>query len=567
MDQGNPAFVEKVRETEAVPPAHLDALVARHGGGTLNLLRALMDDGLLGKAHACQLWGDSIGKTYVDPLEVVISREAVEVIPHEIAKKKTVLGLYYFGDVLTVITPDPNDTVFMKQLERITQSPISPIFGLPWEIETAIAIQYQTRENLDDLLKKITSSGFRIDGVQSDDDVAMLAEAVPMVELVDALVYYSLRERASDIHIQPEEASVPIRIRVDGILREAIRLPKSIGPALAARIKVMCELDVSERRLPQDGRFSLELGGNKANFRVSIVPSIHGEKVVVRVLNISGVRQVMELNKMLFSQTVLQPFRRLIRRPNGIIFITGPTGSGKSTTLYGALDEINVPGQNIMTVEDPVEYQLKGLTQVQVKPDIGLTFSRVLRAAMRQDPDVILVGEIRDLETAKIASEAALTGHLVFATLHTNNAVQATLRLIEIGVEPFIVAPSILGVVSQRLAGRVCENCSEPYYPSRDEMRTYFLDEGLGKVPFFRGKGCSECGETGFRGRVALHELVVITDEIRSMISESASMLDLARAARRGGYRPMRYDGLKKVLLGLTTIEEVERITVEETPL
>ncbi len=564
MAEENTLFVKKLRETGIIPETQFEGYVARNKGGSLELLRAVIEDGYMGKSRACQIWGDTIGRTYVDPFEVIVRREAVEQIPYEIAKKKTVLGLYCFGDVLTVVMADPNDTKFLEQLERITQVKISPLFGLPWEIDTAIAIQYQTRRSLDELLENVTNN-LVLEG-KSSEHVALMAESLPVMELFEALVYHALRERASDIHIQPQDEEIPVRIRVDGLLREIIRLPKSLAAALAGRVKVMSELDVSERRMPQDGRFSIELGGNTANFRVSIMPSLHGEKIVIRILNVSGVRQVMELDKMAFSHTVLQPFRRLINRPNGIIFITGPTGSGKTTTLYGALEEINVPGQNIVTIEDPIEYQLKGLTQVQVKPAIGLTFGRILRATMRQDPDVILVGEIRDLETAKIASEAALTGHLVFATLHTNNAVQATVRMIELGVEPFIVAPSIMGVMSQRLAARICENCREPYIPGEDELRRHFLDEGLEKVPFYRGAGCSQCGNTGYQGRVALHELVVVTDEMRVMITAQAPMTEIARAAKKVGYRPMRYDGLKKVLLGLTTIEEVERITLEEMP-
>ena len=565
MPVENTEFIEKLRAHGTIPEAQFDAYVGRNKDSGFALLRAVIEDGYLAKSVACQYWGDSIGKTYVDPFEVIVSREAVDLIPYEIARKKTVLGLYCFGDVLTVVMADPNDTTFVQQLERITQGPVSPLFGLPWEIDTAISIQYQTRKSLDELLENVTKSGVSLDG-KSGEHVAMMAEALPVAELFDAMLFHALRERASDIHIQPQEDSVPVRIRVDGHLREIIRLPKSVGGAMAARVKVMSDLDVAERRLPQDGRFSFDLGGNTANFRVSVMPSTHGEKVVIRILNISGVRQVMELDKMAISHSILQPFRRLIRRPNGIIFITGPTGSGKTTTLYGALEDINEPGQNIVTIEDPVEYQLKGLTQVQVKPDIGLTFSRVLRATMRQDPDVILVGEIRDLETAKIAAEAALTGHLVFATLHTNNAIQATVRMIDLGVEPFIVAPSILGVVSQRLAARICENCREPYHPGPNELKRHFLEEGLEKVPFYRGVGCSECGKTGFRGRVALHEMVTVTDEMRVLIANGAPMTDLVRAAKKVGYRPMRYDGLKKVLLGLTTVEEVERITVEEMP-
>jgi type II secretory ATPase GspE/PulE/Tfp pilus assembly ATPase PilB-like protein len=297
------------------------------------------------------------------------------------------------------------------------------------------------------------------------------------------------------------------------------------------------------------------------HFRVSLIPTMFGEKAVIRIFAASGRKRMLTLEKMMMSQTVLQPFRRLIQNPNGIIFVTGPTGSGKTTTLYAALHEINKPDVNISTIEDPVEIQLAGVNQSQINAHIDLRFSTLLRALLRQDPDVILIGEIRDLETAKIATEAALTGHLVFATLHTNTAAQAIVRLMEIGVESYMVAPSVIGVLAQRLAARICEHCKEAYYPSLDALRRYFLDDGLTEVPFYRGRGCAKCHGTGYNGRIAFHELILVTEEIRSLISEGRSAQEITRAAARVGFRPLRYDGLKKVLLGLTTIEEIEQNT------
>jgi type IV pilus assembly protein PilB len=300
------------------------------------------------------------------------------------------------------------------------------------------------------------------------------------------------------------------------------------------------------------------MGTNRANFRISVIPTIRGEKAVIRALTSASKRASVSLDTMLMSQRILRPFRRLIRSPNGIIFATGPTGSGKTTTLYAAIDEINSPKINIATIEDPVEIPMAGVSQSQVNLKIDLRFGVMLRAFLRQDPDVILIGEIRDPETAKIATEAALTGHLVFATLHTNTAPQAIVRLMEIGVEPYMVAPSVIGVLSQRLAARICDRCKEAYYPPREVLTKYFKTEGLTDVPFFRGKGCPHCRGTGYRGRVAFHELVIITEEIRQMISERRSVQEISRAANKVGYRPLRYDGLNKVLIGLTTIEEVE---------
>ena len=302
----------------------------------------------------------------------------------------------------------------------------------------------------------------------------------------------------------------------------------------------------------------MNVGSNKANFRVSVIPSQYGEKVVIRVLNITGKRDVMTLDKSLMSQTVLRPFRRLIQSPNGIIFVTGPTGSGKTTTLYSALHELNTPDINISTIEDPIEIQLAGVNQTQINHTIDLDFAAMLRALLRQDPDVILLGEVRDLETAKIATEAALTGHLVLATLHTNSAPQAIVRLIDMGVEPFMVAPTMIAVLAQRLVARICEKCKETYYPEKEVLLKYFEEDGIRDVPFYRGKGCPACRGTGYSGRVAFHELVVVTEEMRALISEGKSVSAIIEAAKKAGYRPLRYDGLKKVLLGLTTIEQIE---------
>jgi type IV pilus assembly protein PilB len=308
----------------------------------------------------------------------------------------------------------------------------------------------------------------------------------------------------------------------------------------------------------------MEAGGGTTNFRVSMIPSMFGEKSVVRILATTGRKSMVTLDKMMMSQTILQPFRRLIQSPNGIIFVTGPTGSGKTTTLYAALNEINKPDLNISTIEDPIEIQMAGLTQTQVNAHIDLKFSTILRALLRQDPDVILIGEIRDLETAKIATEAALTGHLVLATLHTNTAAQAIVRLLEIGVEPFMVAPSVVCVLAQRLVARICEHCKEAYIPTPETLHRYFLDDSPAEVPFYRGRGCPKCRGTGYKGRIAFHELVIITEEIRSMISDGRSAQEITRTAAKIGFRPLRYDGLKKVLLGLTTVEEIEQNTSPE---
>jgi type IV pilus assembly protein PilB len=538
----------------------LDALALRHGSGP-SLVQAVIDDKLLGREDACRLWADTMNVAYVDPFASVVTDEALEKLPIEVAKKVKALGLYVLNGVLTIAMAAPADQDLLRRLGQIVQLPLSPVFALPREIEDAISVHYCTEEGLEESLGALERSSLFDQPDLAGDKLALLAENNALVQILDEIVYFAMRERATDIHLEAQETHCRIRFRVDGNLREILTYSRKLHRALISRIKILCNLNIAETRFPQDGRFSMPIGSQTANFRVSTIPSAYGEKTVVRILAMAGKRSMLTLDKMMVSQTILQPFRRLIQNPNGIVFVTGPTGSGKTTTLYAALNEINTPAMNISTIEDPIEIQLAGVNQSQVNANIDLKFATILRALMRQDPDAILIGEIRDLETAKIATEAALTGHIVFATLHTNTAPQAIVRLLEIGVEPYMVAPSIIGVLAQRLAARICEGCKEAYYPSRDVLLKYFHEEGLADVPFFRGRGCPACRHTGYKGRIAFHELVLITEEVRSLISEGRSVQEISRAAAKVGYRPLRYDGLKKVLLGLTTIDEIEQNT------
>ncbi len=548
-----PSLAEQIR---ALPrfdfEIELAALEQKHGDG-LALLEALVESRLIAKDTACRFYADFLGFTYVDPFASLITQEAVSVVPIEIAKKVNMIGLYIIDGVLTAAFAQPEDDAIVKRISLIVQMPVSPVFALPRDITDSILIQYSSEKSLEETLVEL--------GVSTVFDHPERADSESLIKVFDDIIYYAIRERATDIHIEPQEEQCRVRFRTDGLLREVLSYSRKLHRSFIARLKILCSLDIAESRFPQDGRFSMPLGTSNVNFRVSTLPAHYGEKAVVRILAMGGMKSMITLDKMMMSQTILAPFRRLIKNPNGIIFVTGPTGSGKTTTLYSALHEINKPDINISTIEDPIEIQLDGITQTQVNAPIDLNFAAVLRALLRQDPDVILVGEIRDLETAKIAAEAALTGHIVFATLHTNTAAQAIIRLIEIGVESYMVAPSVIGVLAQRLAARICENCKEPYYPPREVMQKYFLDEGLTDVPFFRGRGCGACRGTGYKGRVAFHELVVITEEIRTLITNKASVREITAAAAKVGYKSMRYDGLKKVLLGLTTIEEIEAHT------
>ena len=554
-------FVESVLKVEDFNyTEHLSKLVERYGNN-LSLLHAVIDEKLLGKDLACKLWADSMMVAYVDPFASVITDEAVARIPLEIAKKTKTVGLYVLDGVLTVAMAEPLNAELIKRLSQIVEMPISPVFALPREIEDATAIHYCSEQSLEESMSELEHSSLFDKPDLAGDKLAALAGNSSITDILDEIIYFALRERATDLHIEAQESQSRIRFRIDGNLRDILTYSRKLHRAFISRIKILCSLNIAETRFPQDGRFSMEIGSQVANFRVSTIPSAYGEKAVIRILALSGKKSMLTLDKMMVSQTILQPFKRLIQNPNGIIFVTGPTGSGKTTTLYAALHEINHPGVNISTIEDPIEIQIPGVTQTQVNNHIDLKFSTILRSLMRQDPDVILIGEIRDLETAKIATEASLTGHIVFATLHTNTAAQAIVRLVEIGVERYMVAPSVIGVLAQRLAARICDNCKEAYYPSRDILRKYFEDEGITDVPFYRGRGCSACRNTGYKGRVAFHELVLITEEIRTLISEGKSAQEITRAASKVGYKPLRYDGLKKVLLGLTTIDEIEHNT------
>ncbi len=544
--------------------AKLESLAAKHEE-PLELLQALIDQRILLKEDACRLWGDYLGIAYVDVLASGITVDAVKQIPLEIARKVRAIGLYQIDGVLTVALATPENAKLVHRLEQITGLPISPVFCLPCEIEDALSIFYATERSIVDSITALQRTAFFTEPDLAIERISELAKTETLAHVLEEIIHFALLERATDIHLEPLEIQSRIRFRIDGNLRDILSFPKNLHRPIVSRLKIISDLNISETRFPQDGRFSLPMGTAKENFRLSVAPTIYGEKAVIRVLASAARHSIVTLDAMLMSKRILQPFRRLIRNPNGIIFVSGPTGSGKTTTLYAAIDEINSPKINISTIEDPVEIPMPGVMQSQINPQIDLKFATMLRAYLRQDPDVILVGEIRDTETAKIATEAALTGHLVFATLHTNTAPQAIVRLMEIGVEPYMVAPAIVGVLSQRLAARICDKCKESYHPPREVLLKYFVEEGLTDVTFFRGRGCPHCRDTGYRGRVAFHELVVITEEIRQMISDRKSVQEITNAAFKGGYRPLRYDGLNKVLLGLTTIEEIEEACSFET--
>ncbi len=544
----------------------LDGLAAA-ANDPLVLLVRLVEQGLLRKDDAGQLWSSLIGVAYVDPLEVAISDKAVARLPADVAKKTGVLPIYLLGEALTVAMADPNDRLLVKRLAAIAEVEISPVFAFPADLQGLLQLHYATEQSLAEALHAAEGVDLFTGGADPGSrarGIALLAENDQVIRFIDALLHFALRREASDIHIEAWADESIVRYRIDGNLGDVLRFSRKLHAAVVTRFKIMAQIDIVERRFPTDGRFSLPLGTTSMDFRFSSIPSQYGEKVVVRILGSMSRRSLLSLDRMLISRSILEPFRRVLKNPAGIIFVIGPTGSGKTTTLYAALSELNSRTVNISTIEDPIELKLEGITQTQVQPQIDMTFARMLRALLRQDPDIMLVGEIRDLETAKISTEAALTGHLVLATMHTNSAPEALVRLGEMGVDPFMVAPTVSAVLSQRLAGRICENCKEPYRPTDDVLRRHFDDDELPEVEFYRGRGCALCNHTGFKGRIAFHELLLVNRRVRTLIGRRASQEELAAAAARIGYRPLRYDGLVKVLLGLTTIEEIEAQTPVE---
>ncbi|MBN20629.1 MAG: type II secretion system protein GspE [Bdellovibrionaceae bacterium] len=507
----------------------------------------------LGIEFVDDIKGDEIDPELIAQIPINYSKSK-EMIPLEIRKTD-------LGEVLVVATADPFVENIRDDLQVLTGKNIHIVVSTPMRIQEAINRVYEkSTANMVGALETEFEEDLDLEG--PIDILEATEDDAPVIRFVNSLLFRAVKEKASDIHIEPFEKEFVVRFRIDGVLYDIIRQPKQAHAAIASRIKVMGQLDIAEKRMPQDGRIKIKIAGKDIDIRLSTVPTTHGERVVMRVLEQTGT--VLELEHLGFEGPSKAELEKLIFRKYGIILVTGPTGSGKSTTLSACLVKLNSPERNIMTAEDPVEYQIPGINQVQVNAKIDLTFARALRAFLRQNPDIIMVGEIRDKETAEIAINASLTGHLVLSTLHTNDAPSAATRLIDMGVEPFLVASSILGIVAQRLIRKVCEKCREPYEPSDFEMR----EMGLTSIPegstLFRAKGCASCGNGGYSGRTVIHELLVVDDEIRSLITQNVDAGTIKRAAQKKGMKTLREDGVNKVLKGMTTVEELMRATHAE---
>jgi type IV pilus assembly protein PilB len=500
----------------------------------------------------------------VDPLSLEIPREVLSVIPQALVMKHHLIPTNLVRSTLTIAMADPSNLIAINEIKFLTGYDIKIAVAAPAAIQSAIERHYAEQSNFDEVLSQFGNESVEV--VHDSDDIDLqelerATEEAPVVRLVNAFLTDAIRKRASDIHIEPYEKMLRVRFRIDGVLYEIMQPPLRLKNAITSRLKVMAQLDIAERRLPQDGRIKMKLSGNKEmDFRVSVLPTMFGEKVVLRLLDKSNLQ--LDKTKLGIEEEALKHFKYAIYKPYGMVLVTGPTGSGKTTTLYSALAELNKVANNISTAEDPIEFNLVGINQVQMHDDIGLNFAAALRAFLRQDPDIIMVGEIRDFETAEIGVKAALTGHLVLSTLHTNDAPSTINRLLNMGIEPFLVASSVNLILAQRLARVICPQCKEEA-PVHTEMLTEVGWTGEPFVPQ-HGVGCPNCGGTGYRGRVALYEVMPMFDELREQVLSGATALDLKRAAVQAGMKSLRQSGLEHVARGNTTLEEVLRVTLAD---
>ncbi len=528
----------------------------------------LMEMGAASEWEMAAALGKELNVPFITLSHYEIERDVLESIPQDIIKRYKIVPVDRTGDTLTVALPDPGNIFILDELRLLTKSQIVPVISFETDIENAIARYFSDNgsggggEQLEQMLSEMSDQDMEIIQENDDDDDMDLSVQVndaPVIKLVNAVISEAIRGRASDIHIEPYEKLLRLRYRVDGVLQERPNPPKKMQNAIISRIKILSEMDIAEKRLPQDGRFRVRLDGSDVDFRVNTIPTSHGEKVVIRILDQGNL--MLDLTQLGFDPEELTIFNEQIHQPWGMVLVTGPTGSGKSTTLYSALSTINDPKKNISTIEDPVEYSLPGINQVAAREDIGLTFAEGLRAFLRQDPDIIMVGEIRDIETVEVSVKAALTGHLVFSTLHTNDAPSSISRMVNMGVEPFLISASLNMVLAQRLVRRICKHCAETYQPPDEILDRVGLESG---TTLHRGNGCGECNGTGYRGRVALYELMGVNEDIREIIVQGSPPSVIKKAAIAGGMRSLRKAGMRKVLDGFTTIEEVLSATIAD---
>lgn len=555
----------------------LDALEYQKKSG-LKLGQILIEKGYITEKQLLEFLSKQFSIKFIEISKIELNPDIVSIIPESMAKRYSLIAISKENNVLSVAMVDPLNIVILDEVKLMTGYNVEPIFALEDDINNAIEKYYggqSSKEALDEILKKTQSSDSEGDlsVVESKeggkDDIISLeskGEAAPIIKMVNIIISSAIKSHASDIHIEPSHKETKVRFRIDGVLHPQPSVPKRFHNAIVSRLKIMASLDISERRIPQDGRIKIKISEKEIDFRLSVLPCVYGEKIVMRILDSSGLK--LKLEDLGFEPENLAIFSKCIKAPHGINLITGPTGSGKSTTLYSALSTLNTPDVNISTIEDPVEYNLEGINQVGVNPDVGLTFASGLRSFLRQDPDIIMVGEIRDFETMSIAINAAMTGHLVFSTLHTNDAPGAITRIGMMGIEPFLTSSTLLMVVAQRLVRTICKNCKESYEVKPELLSGLGAPKSLienniknGKIYLYKGRGCQNCSNTGYKGRVGIHEILEVSDPIRELIIDKANSNKIKEVAKKNGMITLRESALRKMMMGLTTVEEVIRVT------
>jgi type IV pilus assembly protein PilB len=541
-----------------VSPTQLESAYEEQERVGRALGRVLIEQGVLTESQLVAALATQIGLRFVDLSEFSIDGSAIGRVPGAVCRRHSALPIGFEEGRLLVAMADPANVFAIDDIRSLTGMDVKPVVATRADVTGAIDRYYRADSDMDDLTSVL-------DTQDEEDDLSKVKEIVedaPIVKYVNLLITQAIQDRASDIHLEPSETDLRVRFRIDGVLHEVMRSPKAIQSGVISRLKIMADINIAERRIPQDGRLSVNAHGKKVDLRVATLPTVWGEKVVMRILDNSTAR--LDLADLGFSETNFERYSRSFTKPYGMILVTGPTGSGKSTTLYATINIVSRPEVNVITVEDPVEYRLPGINQVQTNNKAGLTFASALRSILRSDPDIVLIGEIRDHETGQIAVEAALTGHLVLSTLHTNDAPSAITRLTEMGIEPFLVGSALDAVLAQRLARRLCSKCKEAYTPTAEALvqARFPWEDGRPLPELFRAVGCSVCAKTGYKGRLALHEVMLVSEEIERLAVERASATVIEQVARAEGMVTLREDGLAKVLAGVTSLDEILRVVV-----
>ncbi|OGQ23365.1 MAG: type II secretion system protein GspE [Deltaproteobacteria bacterium RIFCSPLOWO2_02_FULL_44_10] len=553
-------------ETSSLTDEQLEQALAVQRERGIRLGEALVQLKLLRSEDILRALSIQLGFPYENKLEVEsISSDLVQSIPISYAKQNEVLPLRRENGSIVVAIADPTNFYALDDLRMLLKHDVKPVIASSYEILNAINAVYNKSTGDEAAIDELNEEDEELVGEFNEPvDLLDADDEAPIIRLVNTLLFRAVKQKASDIHIEPFERDLKVRFRINGILYDIITPPKRAQNAIISRVKIMAQLNIAEKRIPQDGRIRIKIAGKDIDIRVSTIPTAHGESVVMRLLDASAL--LLDVDNLGFSTYNVDIFKRMIDYKNGIVLVTGPTGSGKTTTLYAALSRLNTNEVKILTAEDPVEYQIKGVNQMQVNPKIDLTFASCLRAFLRQDPDIIMVGEVRDRETAEIAIQASLTGHLVLSTLHTNDAASSITRLVDMGVEPFLVASSVIGILAQRLVRTVCRDCARSYDPDEDELQKIGLTlEDLQGRHLFRPVGCPECMETGYAGRLGIHEGIMITDAIRAELMKGSDATRIKQVALQEGMKTLRQDAAEKVVMGLTTVAEVLRVTQEES--